>query len=256
MSQITPSERIQLLVAGYVLGNLSSDEAAELTRLIEENPSLLEDVADLQDASEFAQDITEVTPPPTLRSRVLESSQRPTKPQRLSAPTSLRNRRFSWPLVGNAIAAVLVVALGVNNYRLRQDLTAERANSSQLNVGNAELLTYSLASPEPTDPGTASIVINPTTLEAELTAQKLIPLPADKVYAVWTLPEQTVPVTTNDNGAILADVFRVNAQGDVGTKLTIPAVHRRPGAVAKMAITVEDAASPQLQNGAIVLVSE
>lgn len=252
MSQITSSERIQMLVAGYVLGELSSDEAAELTRLMTEHPSLIEDIAELQDVSEFMQDITEVAPPPTLRSKVLRSDVRPAKPQK--KPDSTSPHRLSWSRVGNAIAAVLVVALGVNNYRLWQTLTAERAKSAQVNPGDAQPLTYALTSPA--NPGTASIVVDPATLEAQLTAQNLIPLPSDKVYAVWTLPQPDVPVTTNANGAILADVFRVSAQGDAVTTLSIPAVHRRPGAVAKMAISIEEATSPQQNTGSVVLLSQ
>lgn len=51
-------------------------------------------------------------------------------------------------------------------------------------------------------------------------------------------------------------VLQVNAEGAASTTLTVPAVHRNPELVAKVAVTIEDAASPQQHTGSVVLITQ
>jgi anti-sigma-K factor RskA len=246
MSQAMPPERIQFLLAGYVLGDLSGEETQEVAALLAENPSLLAEVAALQAVAEEVQSITVVPPPPQLRSKVLASGQ--------IMPTGLTTKRkqLSWVAIGGAVAAALIAILGLNNYRLWKSLQMARAELSQLDADQATL-TYSLTSREASSRATVLLVLNPQTLEAQLTAENLPMLPPEKVYALWTLPEKTVPVTTDMKGAILTGVFRVNAQQVGSAIFTVPAVYRNPEQIVKVAVTVEDAIAPQRHTGSIVL---
>ncbi len=259
MSQATSSEQIQLLIAGYVLGDLSSDEAQELARLMAENPMLAEEISALQAVSETMQDITDEAPPSHLRSRVVDANSQQTEspaitsspPTHTVSPSPVWDRRRGLWIGMGAIAAALIAALGINNYRLWNALQVAQREINQVN-----LVTYSLTHPDATSTASASVVVNPNTLEAQVTAQNLPTLPPEKVYAVWTLPEPDVPATTDAKGAILAGVFQVDGEGAAATTLTVPAVHRSPEWVAKVAITVEDAASPQQHTGSIVLITQ
>lgn len=135
-------------------------------------------------------------------------------------------------------------------------LTATAEGRVSSGATQIEPLTYLLENPEATSTASALIVVNPNTLEAELTAQNLPALPPGKVYAVWTLPEENTPVTTDAKGAILTGIFQVEAGGLASANLTVPVVFRRPELVAKMAITVEDVTSPQQHSGSVLLISQ
>lgn len=252
MNQATPSERVQLLIAGYVFGDLSADEAQEMKCLLTENPLLWEEVRALQGVSEVMQNISEIAPPPDLRSKILVSSLQEHSSTMLSA-ASPANRALLWTRVVGAVAAALVLILGINNLRLWKALQIARTDLMKTTSQSAqtELLIYSFNSSEVDS--TVSIAVNPETLEAQLTARNLPILPSDKVYAVWTLPKQNVPVTTDSKGAILTGVFQVNAESSVDIALSVPALYRRSELIAKVTITVEDATSPQQHTGSVIL---
>lgn len=254
MSQVTPPERIQFLIAGYVHGDLNPDEAQELAYLIAKIPSLSDDIDSLQSISEMVQGITDVAPPPELRARILTSGLQPIIPQAPPAPTPISRKRRSWRSFGSAIAAIFIVALGINNYRLWRSLEAERAMPEQ--TPPADLLRYSLTSPDTIGLASVSITVDPNTLEAQLTARNLPVLSSQQVYAVWTLPQDHVPATTDAKGAILTGVFQVDARGNGSATLTVPALYRRPTTIAKLAVTMEDATRPQRHEGSVFLISE
>jgi anti-sigma-K factor RskA len=69
-----PPECEQLLISGYVLGNLSFAEALLLEELMAENPELMEQVTAMQQALDSAYAPLEKAPPATLRDRVLTAA--------------------------------------------------------------------------------------------------------------------------------------------------------------------------------------
>ncbi|MEM9004894.1 MAG: anti-sigma factor, partial [Cyanobacteria bacterium P01_F01_bin.86] len=164
-------------------------------------------------------------------------------------PTQPRRRGF-W-VTGGAIAAALIVGLGFNNYRLWNALQV-----AQTEINQTDSVTYSLTSPEATSTASASVIVHPKTLEAQVKAQGLTALPPGQVYAVWTLPEPDFPATTDAKGAILTGVFQVDAAGSAATTISVPAVHRHPEAIAKVAITVEDANAPQQHTGSVIIITQ
>lgn len=255
------SEHLQLMIAGYVLGDLDADEVVEFEQLLATDPAIADEVAQMQNALETAYAPAEVSPPSHLRSAIMaaqaaEMAQAAetvqaaeTNSWRSSRSATTRSaRRFSWSQAMGAAAAVVIVALGINNYQLRRALQATQAETP------SRTLTYVLQT-ETAEDASAMVVVNPDTLEATLTVQNLPPLPAGKVYVLWTVLEQGAPFTVDAKSAILTEVLNVDAQGNVSQTITVPRVYRSEELVSKVAITVEDATAPQRHEGKPVMIT-
>jgi len=246
---LEPSEHLQLMIAGYVLGDLDADEAIEFEQLLTADPAIAAEVAQMQNALEMSYAPAEVKPPSHLRSAIMAAQATETNPWRSSRPAVTRSvRRFPWNQALGAAAAVVIAALAINNYQLRQVLQASQTETP------SETLTYVLQT-ETVEDASATVVVNPVTLEATLTVRNLPPLPPGQVYVLWTVLEQGAPFTVDDKSAILTEVLNVDAQGNAFQTLTVPKVYRFEELVSRVAITVEDATAPQRHEGAPVMIT-
>jgi anti-sigma-K factor RskA len=244
-----PSEQLELLIAGYILGDLSPEEVEGFEQLLAINPVLADEVAQMQKALEISYAPPEVMPPPHLRSNLLEANFHLANSSTSSRPAiKPRSRSFSWRWAMELAAAVLIVALGTNNYHLWYSLQAIRAEAQQ-----SDPLTYSLRAQNAGTAASATVAVNPNTLEAMLKVKGLPPLPPGKVYVLWTVLEQNAPFTTDSKNAILTEVFEVNSDGSVSQPITLPKVYRSKELVSAVAVTVENAVSPQRHQGTPVL---
>ncbi len=234
------SEQLQLLIAGYVLGDLSSNEAKEFEQLLATNPAIVQEVVAMQQALELSYAPPEVSPPSKLRSQLMayKATPSPRPVARLSLPVRT---------IG-AFAAALIVALGFSNYHLWRSLQVMQAQVKQ-----AEILTYSLQ-PKNATFSSATVEVNPNKLEARLKAENLPALPPDKVYVLWTVLKKGAPFTTDKKNAILTEVFGVDAKGNVSKQITMPVAYRTKNAISAIAITTEDATAPQKHAGAPILI--
>ena len=70
-----PPECQQLLVSGYVLGNLSPAEALLFAEMLKENPDLIEEVTQMQQALDLAYNPPEIAPPVNLRESPFSNGQ-------------------------------------------------------------------------------------------------------------------------------------------------------------------------------------
>ncbi len=250
MTGSMPSEQLQLLIAGYVLGDLEPEEAAELEQRLADDPALAEEVSRMQKALELSYALPELQPPAQLRSAILGAQAQSTQPQSRPQLRPVGRAPFAWSRAIGVAAAGLIIALGINNYRLWQALQVSQTAPQRFDV-----LTYSLQSTAAAKPAAATVVANPNDLGAVLTAQNLPPLPPGKVYVLWTVLQQGAPFTTDHKGAILTEVFKVNPQGKVVRTVTLPEVYRSKDWITKIAITLEDAAAPQRHQGAPILIT-
>lgn len=241
------SEHLQLLIAGYVLGDLDSDEAAEFEQFLADHPAIAEEVSQMQKALELSY-VPEVQPPAHLRSAVLNAYESATTLE--TAPARKSSRSFSFSNAMNVAAAVAIVVLSINNYRLWRTLQASQTETQRLAA-----LTYSLQGTKAANTASATVAVDPNSLEAVLTVKNLPPLPRGKVYVLWTVLKQDAPFTTDSKSAILTEVFNVDVQGNVSQSIVVPKVFRSQGLVSKVAVTVEDAASPQSHRGAPVMIT-
>ncbi len=245
------SEQLELLIAGYVLGDLSIEEAQEFEQLLKQNSAIAKEVERMQKALEISYAPPEVMPPPHLRTAILKANNLQAEPQIRPRPILNLPRRSFWVTSMGVAAAALIAALGISNYRLRQSLQAQ--------IGQArpsQSLTYSLRPKATNLSASATVTVDPSKLEAVLNVQHLPPLPAEKVYVLWTVLKPGAPFTTDSKNAILTEVFKVDAQGEVRQTITVPEVYRDRDLVAAVAVTVEDAVSPQKHAGAPILLAK
>jgi anti-sigma-K factor RskA len=243
------SEELQLLIAGYVLGDLSPEEAAEFERLLAQNPAMAEELAQMQKALETAYTPPEVTPPAHLRLAIL-SNIRAVNPE-IGVPVTTRTRiTIPWRSVMEVAAAALIAALALNNYRLQQALQMAQTETKPYTP-----LIYTLDSTKADSKASATVVVNPNNLEATIAVKNLPPLPPGRVYALWTVLKQDAPFTTDEKEAILTETFQVDERGNFSQTIAVPKAYRSKELVTKVAVTVEDANAPQRHAGAPIIIT-
>lgn len=271
MARAMPSEELQLLIAGYVLGDLDPAEAVEFERLLAVDPTIAEELAQMQAALELPYAPPEIAPPAHLRAAVLDAidSQAPIPDAHQTAnqtvtplptaspasrpasrPASTPTRRFSWNRAWGAAAAVLIAALGINNYRLWQTL-----QTTQTEVRPSDALTYTLQGIEPSSTAVATLVVDPGTLDAALTVNNLPPPPPGKTYVLWTVLKPNAPFTADRKNAVLTEILTPSAEGSLVETIAVPDLYRSSQYVAKVAITLEDTATPQAHAGDPILIT-
>lgn len=118
---LTPQE-IKELAAGYVLGDLSSEEAEQFQKLLAQLPALAAEVAALQEAlALMPYGLPEEQPEAQLRSQILSMAQTELsqRSQVMPAPTrQLRFKQQRLPWMVSAVAAGLAIAFGLSTLRL------------------------------------------------------------------------------------------------------------------------------------------
>lgn len=192
MTQAALPDRWQELIAGHALGDLSPEEAEEFRRLLEAHPALAQEVTQLQEAMALLPyALPDVEPPPQLRSTLLAAAQ--TQPQfSTSAPRrATRGIHPRWWGVGGAIAAVLVGALALDNYQLRQQANDNQANDNQaiidlLQQPNTQV--YALAGTDNAVGASGSLVVNPDQTQLVIFVKNLPALPTGQAYRLWAMP--------------------------------------------------------------------
>jgi anti-sigma-K factor RskA len=249
MAMSMPSEELQLLVAGYVLGDLSPEEAAEFEHLVAENPAIAAEVTQMQRALEAAYAPPEVAPPEHLRSAILNQVQAEV-PNGTPRVRPAGQRRLPWRGLLEVAAAVIIIALGVNNYRLWQAVKTARIETQKYAT-----LSYALAATRGNSDASAIVEVDPNILKARLKVKNLPPLSPGKVYALWTVLKPNAPFTTDEKSAILTEVFQVDEQGNFSQVIAVPRAFRSQELVTKVAITVEDAHQPQKHRGSPILIT-
>jgi anti-sigma-K factor RskA len=252
MAMSMPAEALQLLVAGYVLGDLSAEEAEAFEQLLASDPVIATEVTQLQAALEAAYAPGEVAPSAELRSRILENAQ--IRPSPLSnTPVANLPSRPKFPVRGvfEVAAVAIIAALGIQNYRLSQSLQISQAKTQQFAA-----LTYELQSTTANQQASAKVVVNPQTLEGKLSVQNLPPVPPGKVYVLWTVLQPKAPFTKDAKDAVLIQAFQVDPQGQMTQPIVLPAAFRTQEQVTKVAVTIEEAQSPQDHIGKPILVAQ
>ena len=263
MSEL-PTECQQLLISGYVLGDLSSAEALLFEEMLSADPKLKEEVMAMQQALDLAYAPPEIAPPSGLRDRILATADarkttdasstasiRPNldvdTPSAASTPDNTESISQRSKIIGilGAIALAIGAILGIASYRLWQT----SRNTPDLQTAEN---TYVLRGEDLPPTTTVELVTNDDST-ATLTANNLPPLPPDKAYALWTVVGKDVPYTTDQKGAILSAVFQVDESGNFTREIAVPQPYLEPRTIQKIAVTVEDVSAPQAHTGSILL---
>lgn len=232
-------EELQLWLAGYVLGDLSLEEAEGLQAILKQQPQLQQELEALQQTLEIAHAVEERQPPPSLRASLLQAQAEQARPP-LQTPMR-EGARFS-PV--GALAAGLIVALGLGNLYFWR-----RLQVAQVQEVPGAILTYELQPIAETLSGSVTVQVDPGRLRGSLVARDLPPLPEGRVYALWVVLEPGAPFTTDEAGAILTQAFRVDETGNLEQELRLPPVFQSVEWVRAVAITEEEDSRPQAHQG-------
>ncbi|MGB3769135.1 MAG: anti-sigma factor [Phormidesmis sp.] len=258
MSRSIPPDKRSSLVAGFVLNTLDEFEAQEFGQLVASDPTLLEDVAQLQQSLEVSYAIEEVTPPPMLRDRLLSSFA--DQPAESSIYSDLPSSKAQLNHLRNglkAAVAALAIAFTLSNYLWWQSSRQQVAQSTAPVTRDrlAPTQTYTLSTTEAGESGTVLIEVDPDTLTANLIASDLPLISADQVYVLWTVLAPDAPYTADSKSAILTTTFTVDSQGESQKALSLPSAFKQVGSVAALGITIESAEAPQAHEGVPVLLA-
>ena len=147
-------ERLELpqdwesLLAGYVLGDLTPEDAVKVNQYLQLYPELADEVNSLQATlGLFPLSLPQSSPSENLRSRILEAAEhelsaqmvtnQQTTPQPipestppLSTRPQLRRTKSLWFWLGGGIAAAFISTLGWYNYQLQRQLAIAQSNLS------------------------------------------------------------------------------------------------------------------------------
>ncbi|HBY81388.1 MAG TPA: hypothetical protein DEG47_31355 [Cyanobacteria bacterium UBA11148] len=251
-------EQLEQLMAGYVLCDLSPEEAENFRQLLTNNPQLATEVNRLQEALELLPyALPEVEPPPHLRSAILDAAS-----EEISRDRPRKIYHLPWSKIVASAAALVAIALGLNNYRLWQVAQSQQTViarlQQELKIAQSEKNTIEAVLYPPTTrifflKGTTSdksesasgrILLNPDQHKAVIVFQNLPTPPADQIYRLWAIV---------DNQKIPCANFSVSQQGTVLNEFSIPAT-ACSSTKSTLAVTLEPSSLPPQPVGPIVMV--
>lgn len=270
MEPLEPSEQLESLLAGYVLGDLPPEEVARVKQLLESNPAVATEVDRLQSTLALLPLSlpSEASPPKRLHANILQAARSHATTQVNAAnsyPTGQSIRQRRWAVVLGSIAATTIVALGIQTYHLQQKLLIAQSQNRQLQqnlkiaqanlaqvrqhdtANSQELSRYQqavdlLRQPNSrflnlrgtnSQPAAGSLLIAPKTDKALLALQDVAPLPQGKIYRMWAI--------VNGKKVSCTD-FKPNEKGEVFLEIPLD----QWGAATEVVVTVEpDRYEPQ-----------
>ncbi len=251
MMEPLSTEQLRNLAAGYVTGNLDAEESEQLQRLLPEHPELEMEIHQLQNVLEtVVRELNQAEPPQRLRSAIssiIQTSTVETSAIETSAvtarPQSIGTR---WKFVLGSVAAILLVVVGYDNYRLRQELHFFQSLTAMLQDSESSLFLLKGTGALENVGGRAMIDLDEGRVMVAL--QKLPTPPKGSVYWLWADP-------SHDQTPISCGPLIANAKGEVLSQLQVPIQSYQAG-VARLFITVEPSMDVSQPTGKVALVSE
>jgi hypothetical protein len=248
MNSTSLPEDWRSLLAGYVLNDLTPEEAVLVEHWLGQYPEVAAELETLQTTWEsLPNGLEPVVPPPGVRDRILTAVQPMVS---APAPPPVRDpsrRRFPWVRLGLglgwAATALALVTTLQENQRLRLALRQSEAVVASFSQPANRLFTLTGTEAEPQASG--RLVVNPTDQTALIITTDLPPLAADQVYRLWALA---------DSDPVYCGEFNPAATEDTN-QWTLPDTACGESAV-QMLITTEQAAAPPVPAGSLVLKSE
>jgi anti-sigma-K factor RskA len=258
MEPVEHSEQMENLLAGYVLGNLTPEETAQVKQLLEHNPDLLSELHRLQAIlAVLPLSLSATSPSRQLEKRILQAAQAEGTPVLNSSTKLIRPRLWKW---GGTMAAVLVAGLGIETYQLHQRLAAtqlenqrlhqqlataqitiDQIRKNELATTRKELSRYqeamnllrqpnnrflTLRGTSPQLHSSGSLVMVPTRGSAMLVLQDVAALPRGKIYRMWAFV---------DGKKVSCGDFKPNDRGEVFLQLPLD----QWGGTTEVVVTVE-----------------
>jgi anti-sigma-K factor RskA len=233
---LTP-EAIAALTAGYVVGNLDRREVELFQDLLTENPELQAEVARLEATLDrVIYDLNAIEPPPQLQSAILAAA---TTPSQIFPP---KQSRFRWRTAIGGVAALLILYLGIDNYRLRQDFRI--AGDIKTLLEQPQTQFFSLQAATKSERATGRFIVNLEQRQGILAAQNLTALAPGKFYRLWAIADgETIPCGT----------VKISPEGKVIDKFWMPADFYQ--GISGLFVTVESSETSRYPTGSIVMQS-
>jgi anti-sigma-K factor RskA len=255
------------LLAGYVLGDLSSDEMILVQAYLESNPAAIAEVEELKTTLDLLPlGLDDVAVPADIKTNLFaklgDREKAPT--MAVSNPVeSLQSKiQQRWFVGIGSIAAIMVAALGLQSYQMQQEFSAMRQELARLRETQEQVIAKSSAGDRyqesvafmrqsgsrmltMTGSGLVSgasgnVVIVPEQNRAILTVQKMPQPPVGKVYHLWA-------VVNNQKVACIQFVPETNGQ----VLMQIPA--NRWNSATQVVVTVEPEQSESQPTGEMVM---
>jgi anti-sigma-K factor RskA len=208
-------DELHELTAAYALDALDADEERAYEAHLAGCERCQDELASLSGtATALAYAAGEVAPPEALRGRILEAA----RAERANVVPLRPRERRPWLASAAAVAACLVVGLGIWNVTLQHRLDNRSALAAVLGDPSAQRVALEGA------PG--EVVVS--TKGAALVA-RLAPAPSEKTYEAWLIPAggQPIPAGTFDRGGT------VLLHGKPVTGMTVAVTVERHGGVGK-----------------------
>lgn len=258
------------LLAGYVLGDLSSDDMVLAQQYLDANPEAIAEVEDLKiTLGLLPLGLDDIPVPSRIKADLF--AEIPDRANSIS--TSIRDKNKSlqntvqnrWFAFAGSIAAVTIAALGLQSYQLQQEFSATRQELARLRETQEQMIARSgtgdryqesvafmrqsgsrmltMTGSGLVSGASGNVVIVPEQNRAILTVQKMPQPPAGKVYHLWA-------VVNNQKVACIQFVPEANGQ----VLMQIPA--NRWNRATQVVITVEPEQSEGQPTGEMVMSGE
>jgi anti-sigma factor RsiW len=232
-------EELQELIPAYALDALGAEEEMEVKAHLASCDDCRELLAPLAEtAGALALALPPVAPPPRLRERILME----TEPAPHSPPLSLP-RRTMWRRVGAAVAAAVVVVMGLVNVLLINRLSDRERQLEEQNQ-LVDVLASGSVNPTPMvaadgAPGVSGRIFVARDAQSAAIVMTGLPRPDEGVYQLWLL---------RDGKPIPLDSFRPDVSG-----AAFVYVQAHLESMGGMAVTLEDRPSLPAPKGPAIL---
>jgi anti-sigma-K factor RskA len=224
------------LLAGYVLGDLDPEEVIEMHKIILEHPEIVTKIDHFQETlAMLPLGLSETYPDNNLRDRIaaraipitvenLSTAPLDLSIDSLNAPLETINRsprrRNIWKLatIGlTSIGAIALIALGFDNYQMRQQIASNQielqkhsATIAMLQGSDNRMISLKGMGAIPAASG--SVMIAPTEKTAMISIQNLRQIPQENSYRLWAIV---------DGKKVDCAQFRPDEQGKVFIKVPL-----------------------------------
>lgn len=241
MTELPLSEKLEALIAGYVLDSLEPDEMQEFEQILATNPSLTTEIKRFQETLSQLAYVSPVTSPPAhLRSAILNDRGMDFKPVPKRSP-------LVWLTIVAGLPTLIAFSFGFDSYRLRQELVGLRSQISYQKdtIAMLQQPTTSLVSLKGMDmapTASGNVVITPGEQQAVLALQNLPMLPSGQTYYLWAVI---------DGKKVACGQFHPSSQGKVLAKLAIP----QSSQIQSLVVTLEASTLPIQPSKKMVMTS-
>ncbi|MGB3137453.1 MAG: anti-sigma factor [Nodosilinea sp.] len=247
MTPTTLPENWRSLLAGYVLDDLTHDEAALIEQWFAQYPEVVSELELLQNSWEsLSVSLPPLTPPAEVSDRVMAAVQNlalaPSDPSSVPASPRRALSRLGLALGWVATALALVLALQ-ENQRLRLALRQNEAVVASFSQPASQLYTLAGTDAEPQASG--RLVVDPADQTALIVTTDLPPLNPGEIYRLWALA---------DSDPVFCGEFNPSVGQDT-SQWPLPNAACGEEAV-QMLITAEQAIAPPVPAGELVLQSQ